>query len=45
MYIDRSTAAVIAKDSFVIGDADAFRGFLNEKLGDRFTGREAAADE
>ena len=45
VYIDRSTAAVIAKDSFVIGDADAFRGFLNEKLGDRFTGREAAADE
>lgn len=36
LYLDRSTAAVVEKGSFLQGDVSSFRQFLEEKLGDRF---------
>ncbi|MCI8554518.1 MAG: YcxB family protein [Clostridiales bacterium] len=36
VYTSRSAAAVIAKDSFLVGDADGFRAFLKDRLGERF---------
>ena len=36
LYLDRSSAAVVEKTGFLMGDAATFRLFLQEKLGDRF---------